>query len=113
MSEQKRSSAPKKKAVRASDESGCKFVAEWKLLTSLAGMTPVWIPDEMYERVAASFLTTKAEDEYATRLLRARMAPMGVWHTCKGTCYGGWCKEVILQPDELSALSVCECSYFV
>jgi hypothetical protein len=113
MSEQKRSSAPREKAVRASEESGCKFVAEWKLLTSLEGMTPVWIPDEMYERVAASFLTTKAEDEYATGLLRARMAPMGVWHTCKGTCSGGWCKEVILQPDELSALSVCECSYFV
>jgi hypothetical protein len=112
VSRQKRPSAPKKKAVRASAASGCSFVVEWKLLTTLAGMTPVWIPDEMYKKVAASFLT-KTKGKYARRLLRARMAPIGVWHTCKGTCDGGWCKEVILQPDALSALSTCECSYFV
>jgi hypothetical protein len=112
MSKQKRPRALKKKAVRASAESGCSFVVEWKLLKSLAGMTPVWIPDEMYKKVAKSFLT-KTKGQYARRLLRARMAPIGVWHTCKGTCAGGWCKEVILQPDELSALSICECSYFV
>jgi len=112
MAKQNRPRASKKKAVRAAAGSGCKFVAEWKLLKSLAGMTPVWIPDEMYKKVAASFLT-KTKGQYARRLLRARMAPIGVWHTCSGTCDGGWCKEVILQPDGLSAVSICECSYFV
>ena len=112
MSKLKRPRALKKKAVRASAESGCSFVVEWKLLKSLAGMTPVWIPDEMYKKVAKSFLT-KTKGQYARRLLRARMTPIGVWHTCKGTCYGGWCKEVILQPDALTAVSICECSYFV
>lgn len=111
MAKQNRTRASKQKARRASADT-CGFVVEWKLLKSLAGMTPVWIPDRMYKKVAASFMT-KAKGQYARRLLRARMAPIGVWHVCKGSCEGGWCKEVILQPDPFSALSICECQYFV
>lgn len=111
MSDQTGSAEPSEQA-RAAAHSGCSFVAEWKLLDSFEGMTQVWIPDAMYEKVAASFLA-KTEGDCEQRMLRARKAPIGVWHVCKGTCGGGWCKEVILQPDGLSAVSVCECSYFV
>jgi hypothetical protein len=100
------------KRLHTSADSGCQFVVEWKLLKSITGMTPIWVPDRTYKKIAASFLK-KAKGQYIRHLLRARMAPIGVWHVCSGSCYGGWCKERVLQPDGLSAVSVCECQYYV
>jgi len=112
MAGRKKARASTKRSRGATDDAGCDFVVEWKVLKSLDGMTPIWIPTEAYERVAKALLS-KTKDRYARRMLRARMAPLGVWHVCKGTCSGGWCKERVLVPDEFSALSVCECQYFV
>ena len=75
-------------------------------------MTQVWIPTKEYRRIASVFLKlTKSEETKAN--LRARKATIGVTHICKGTCGGGWCKEVdVPQPGE-SLVTACECSYFV
>jgi hypothetical protein len=103
----------KKKPRRASAaSSGCGYSVRWSLLKSIAGMTAIWIPDREYKKVAASFLT-KTKGQYARRMLRQRMAPIGVSIKCGGTCEGGWCKEVILidTPDVQHAR--CECQYFV
>ena len=99
-------------AAAAGAQDNCSYVVVPELLGEVKGLTQVWVPTKLYDAVAAG-LVRDAEDSYAKRLLRQRMAPLGVDYECQGSCYGGWCKEVELQPDELSALYVCECSYFV
>jgi hypothetical protein len=95
----------------ANNGTGCKFVAEWRLLRSTAGMTQVWIPTKEYKRVAAA-LSKFTKSEAIKAKLRARKMSVGVTHVCSGTCGGGWCKEVeVPQPDSL--LTECQCAYFV
>lgn len=101
-----------RKARLAADDTGCQFVVEWKMLTSTAGMTQVWIPTKEYKRVAAGLSKlTKSEAKRAN--LRARKQPLGVTHVCRGTCSGGWCKEVEIPQPGASLVTVCECAYFV
>jgi hypothetical protein len=107
----KRPRAKSRRKAAGDAPTGCGYVVEWRPLTSLEGMTPVWIPNAQYEKVAAA-LAKKTKDKHARKLLRARAHPLGVTHVCRGTCSGGWCNEVeIPQPD--AAVYVCECSYFV
>lgn len=102
----------KKTAGLAAGGSGCTFVPEWRMLTNTKGMTQVWIPTAEYKRIAAGFAKLTASRAMRANL-RARRQAIGVTHTCKGTCGGGWCKEVEIPQPELSLVTVCECSYFV
>ena len=88
--------------------SGCKYVVEWKQLTTLTGYTQVWVPTAAYDKAAKQFIK-REKSRYGKTLLRRRMAPLGVTHVCKGTCGGGWCKEV----QHPGGAFLCECSYFV
>lgn len=90
------------------EPTGCKYVVKWSPLKSTRGFVQVWVPEKTYSRVARS-LMNKTKDRYARMMLRQRIAPLGVTHTCSGTCSGGWCKEVEPYPGSY----VCECSYFV
>lgn len=85
---------------------------KWSVLTSTAGFTQVWIPNKTYDRVAAHFVKS-ARERYAKKMLRARMAPLGVEPKCGGTCSGGWCEEHLIQDGGSSKVFVCECGYFV
>lgn len=108
----RRGTPPPRKPRLAAGDTGCKFVAEWKLLTSTARMTQIWIPTKEYKRVAAALLKL-TQSEVAKANLRARRATIGVTHACKGTCGGGWCKEVEIPQPGASLVTVCECAYFV
>jgi hypothetical protein len=55
------------------------------------------------DKVAAHFLK-HAGGRYAQNLLRQRMAPLGVTHTCGGTCTGGGCEEHQLPGGASSAV---------
>lgn len=100
------------KARLAAEPTGCQFIVEWKMLTRTAGMTQVWIPTKEYRRVAAALAKlTRSETKRAN--LRARKQSIGVTHVCRGTCGGGWCKEVEIPQPEASLVTVCECAYFV
>jgi hypothetical protein len=105
-----RSKTKPRRALAAA--TGCGYSVQWKLLKSFAGMTPIWIPDREYKKIAASFLR-KTKGEYARRMLRQRMAPIGVSLTCKGTCDGGWCKEIIEIDTPDIRVASCGCRYFV
>jgi hypothetical protein len=87
---------------------GCSYVQKWSLLGDLGGYVQVFIPRKHYDRVAKGFLK-RTKDPYARKLLRSRLAPLGVEWTCTGSCYGGWCEEHELGPNTY----VCECAYFV
>src|SRR4051812_45575710 len=102
MEPKKRSrSTPRRKAA-ADAPTGCGYVVQWRPLTSLEGMTPIWISNAQYEKVAAA-LIKKTKDKHARKLLRARAHPLGVTYVCQGTCSGGWCKEVEVPPDDATA----------
>jgi hypothetical protein len=90
----------------------CNYVAQPELVANLKGLAQVWVRGNVYDALATGVIgDVRAQN--ARQLLRRRMAPLGVDYKCEGTCYGGWCREVTIQPDELSAVHVCECSYFV
>jgi hypothetical protein len=96
----------------AAEPTGCQFDVEWRMLTSTAGMTQVWIPTKEYRRVAAALAKlTRSEAKLAN--LRARKQSIGVTHVCRGTCGGGWCKEVDVPQPGASLLTECQCAYFV
>jgi hypothetical protein len=95
----------------------CTYTVTWKMLDSTKGLTQVWVPNKIYDRVAANF-AKKARSAYAKKLLRQRMAPLSITPVCGGTCEGGWCKEIPLSgaplpKNGLSDVYVCECTYFV
>jgi hypothetical protein len=92
--------------------SGCTYSVKWSVLASTRGFTQVWVPNKTYDRAAALFMK-EVKGRYAKNLLRARMAPLGATPKCGGTCYGGWCKEVIIEQDDTGKTVACECSYFV
>lgn len=94
--------------VTGTEPTGCRYIVKWSPLKSTRGFVQVWVPEKTYAKVAASLLK-KTKDRYARALLRRKMAPLSVVHTCSGTCGGGWCKEVEPYPGSF----VCECSYFV
>jgi len=96
----------------SADGYNCKYVALPELVGNLKGLAQVWVRANIYDALATGVIRDiHAKD--TRQLLRQRMAPLGVEYKCEGTCDGGWCNEVIVQPDELSAVYVCECSYFV
>jgi hypothetical protein len=113
MAQAKRTRGTTKRRLAATEPTGCGYSLKWSALTSLEGMTPIWIPNAQYEKVAAS-LAKKTKDKHARKLLRARAHPIGMTHTCGGTCAGGWCEEKeVPQDDDTAAVYVCECGYFV
>jgi hypothetical protein len=96
----------------SADGDNCQYVAQPELVANVRGLAQVWVRGKIYDALATGVIRDiQAKD--TRRLLRRRMAPLGVDYKCEGTCYGGWCREVTIQPDELSAVYVCECSYFV
>ena len=98
--------------TRTASASGCTYVAQPELVVNIRGLAQVWVRENVYDALAAGVIRdTQTKD--TRQLLRRRMAPLGVDYKCEGTCDGGWCREVTIQPDELSAVYVCECSYFV
>lgn len=97
---------------RAGADTGCVFVPEWRMLTSTAGMTRVWISTKEYDRIATAFATLTKSPATGARL-RARRQSIGVTHKCSGTCVGGFCGESEVPQPDLSLVTVCECKYFV
>jgi hypothetical protein len=96
----------------ATNQDNCTYVVIPELITNIRGLAQVWIRASAYDAVAGSLIRVE-EGKYTRQLLRQRIGPLGVDYKCQGSCYGGWCNEALLQPDELSALYVCECAYFV
>lgn len=95
----------------------CTYTVTWKMLDSTKGLTQVWVPNKVYDRVAANF-AKRARSAYAKKMLLQRMAPLSITPVCGGTCEGGWCKEIPLSgaplpKNGLSDVYVCECTYFV
>lgn len=90
----------------------CDYVVTPDPMPELKGMVQVWVPVRTYDALATPVLGG-VKGTYARALLRRRMAPLGLDAECKGTCYGGWCREVPVSGDESAAVYVCECSYFV
>jgi hypothetical protein len=102
---------PRKRSASAGGYN-CKYVAQPELVGNVKGLAQVWVRANIYDALATGVIhDIQARD--TRQLLRRRMAPLGVDYKCEGTCDGGWCNEVLIQPDELSAVYVCECSYFV
>jgi hypothetical protein len=103
-----------RRRTRAASANGdnCSYVAQPELVVSPKGLAQVWVRGNVYDALAAGVIGD-VQARNARQFLRRRMAPLGVDYKCEGTCYGGWCKEVTIQPDELSAVYVCECSYYV
>jgi hypothetical protein len=64
---------------------GCGYSIKWSELTSTKGFTQVWVPNEMYDKVAASFMKRAKGRRYAKNMFRARMAPLGLNVKCGGT----------------------------
>jgi hypothetical protein len=96
----------------SADGDNCTYVAQPELVANVRGLAQVWVRGNIYDALATGVIRdVQAKD--TRQLLRRRTAPLGVDYKCEGTCYGGWCREVTIQPDELSAVYVCECSYFV
>jgi hypothetical protein len=96
-------------------QDSCGYVTTPDLLTSVRGLAQVWVSAKVYDALAAG-VVREAKGKYSRRLLRQRMAPLGLNARCEGSCYGGWCREKPVPPDEeeLSATaSVCECDYYV
>jgi hypothetical protein len=113
MAQQKRTRGTTKRRLAGDAPTGCGYTQQWTPLTSIEGMTPIWITNAQYEKVAAA-LAKKTKDKHARKLLRARAHPIGMTYTCGGTCAGGWCEEKEVPPDDESAVAyVCECGYFV
>ena len=108
MSKGKVSRPTRSRRAAGTEPTGCQYVVAWSPLKSTRGFVQVWVPEKAYAKAAAS-LMKKTKDRYARSLLRRKMAPLSVIHTCSGTCDGGWCKEVEPYPGSY----VCECSYFV
>lgn len=109
----KRPTAKSRRKAAGDAPTGCGYVVEWTPLTSIEGMTPIWISNAQYEKVAAA-LAKKTKDKHQRKLLRARAHPIGMTHVCSGTCSGGWCEEKEVPPDDDTAVAyVCECGYFV
>ena len=106
-----RSHASKRRAPGDTTD-GCTYSVHWTLLASTKGFTQVWVPTKAYDRVAARFLKS-ANGSYARRLLRERMAPLGVDVKCGGSCYGGFCEEHLIFDGGSSKVYVCECGYYV
>lgn len=102
----------KPKAIAGAEPTGCNYSVKWTLLANTKGYVQVWVPAKQYDKAAAYF-AKRAKGRYAKNLLRQRMAPLGVEHTCGGTCGGGWCKEHEIPQGVSSAVFVCECAYFV
>jgi hypothetical protein len=92
---------------------GCSYSIKWSELISTKGFTQVWVPNDMYDKVAASFMKRSKGRKYPKSMFRARMAPLGLNVKCGGTCSGGWCQEHLIQDGGSSKLYVCECAYFV
>ena len=90
----------------------CDYVVTPDPMPEISGMVQVWVPVRTYDALATPVLRN-VKGAYARTLLRRRMAPLGLDAECKGTCYGGWCREVPVSGDESAAAYVCECSYFV
>jgi hypothetical protein len=113
MPQKKRTRTTPRRKAAGDAPKGCGYVVEFRPLTSLEGLTPIWITNAQYEKVAAA-LAKKTKDKHARKLLRARAHPLGVTYVCSGTCSGGWCKEQEVPPDDDSAVAyVCDCAYFV
>ena len=93
----------------------CKNIEKWTLLSGTAaptGHTAVWVPNAIYDRVAASFLKdrrTAAEK----KSLRERRASFSLEMKCDGTCDGGWCAPLLISDDGSVKVWVCDCEYFV
>jgi hypothetical protein len=96
----------------SADGDNCNYVAQPELIANVRGLAQVWVRGKVYD-VLAEGVIRDIDGKNTRHLLRQRMAPLGITYKCEGTCYGGWCKEVTIQPDEFSAVYVCECSYFV
>lgn len=101
-----------RRARGAGATTGCTYVPEWRVLSSTRGYVQAWVPRAAYDR-AMRYFVRMAKDEATKQRLRRRAIPVGVTHTCSGTCDGGWCKEVEIPQSATSAVYVCECSYFV
>ena len=90
----------------------CGYTQKWTVLAKTDGYVSVWIPVKMYDKAAAAFLKT-AKEKYEKKMLRQRMAPLGLDVTCQGSCYGGWCREKLIFDGGSAKLYVCECDYLV
>ena len=102
----------KAKRAAAGAQDSCGYKQKWSVLDRTDGYVPVWIPAKLYDKAAAAFLK-KAKEKYQKKMLRQRMAPLGLEWTCTGSCYGGWCREKMIFDGGSSHVYVCECDYFV
>lgn len=97
----------------STSQDSCGYVIIPDLLTSIRGLAQVWVSAKVYDALAAGVRDT--EGKYSRQLLRQRMAPLGFEAKCEGSCYGGWCREIPVPPDddETSQANTCECQYYV
>ena len=93
----------------------CKNIEKWTLLSGTAapkGHTAVWVPNQIYDRVAAAFLKDH-RTAGVKKKLRERRASFSLEMKCDGMCEGGWCAPLIISDDGGVKVWVCDCEYFV
>jgi len=112
MEKARRSSSRKSGKLRISQlaDAGCTAVEKWSLLTNTAGFVQVWVPIKKYDIIAKQF-AKKAKGKYAKKLLRQRLASLGVDAGCVGSCSGGALCAWILIGENGAKLYVCDCWY--
>ena len=76
------------------------------------GHTAIWVPNHIYDRVAAAFRKDRRTAEVKKKLL-ARQAGLSIEMKCEGTCDGGWCAPLLIAEGPDWKTWVCDCEYFV
>jgi hypothetical protein len=89
---------------------GCTYTVSWSDLVSTDGYVQVWVPVKLYDKGAAAVLKG-VKGKYARKLIRQRVAPLGLDVKCGGDCKGGFCGEQLIDEGPGWKNYICACNY--